>query len=326
MLVELERRSDQVSGSIMAHRASVDIFSPIDLLKTYTDLKSANSPILYSYQDIPQRNGYVLYHEDSDQNELALSSNKKEITVRYPNSQLRRGEVIFSAAYPLIESQLQEQGYLTCHAACLVIEDHGVLLLGPSGSGKTSVVLELCQKYGAKLIGNNSCIVGLEDSLKTVEGTKSLTLRYSSMLQDHPELAYLFSEDKKDPWRKKISVAPEKIGIQTHDEPINVESAYLLHIDNTLSELYRDRASSLDDKLYLYDNFSRIIRLTGMIPLVGDKYEFSSYFPSLDKKQYYQARIALIDYLENNLFMNRITGSLNRVVDFIANQAKEVAK
>lgn len=326
MSTEFEYRGIPNEGSIQAHKASVDIVSSLDLQRTYNDLKAANAPIIYSYQQLPQRNGYILYHEESNINELIISSDKKEITVSYPDSQLRNGEVIFSAAYPLIESQLQEQGYLTCHAACVVIEGQGILLLGPSGSGKTSTVLELCQKYGAKLMGNNSCIIGLDNSLKIVEGTKSLTLRYSSVVQDHPELTHLFGTDEKDPWRKKISLSPEEIGIQTQEETVNIESAYLLHVDNTLSQLYKDKASALDDKLYLYDNFSRIIRLTGMTPLVGDKYDFSSYFPSLDKQQYYEGRVALIGHLQDKLSMDRLTGPLDRVVGFIVEQAKEKAK
>ena len=326
MSAEFEHRGIPNKGSIQAHRASVDIVSPLDLQRTYQDLKDANAPIIYRYQQLPQQNGYVLYHEESDVNELTISSDQKEIIVRYPDSQLRNGEVLFSAAYPLIESQLQEQGHLTCHAACVVVEGQGVLLLGPNGSGKTSAVLELCRKYGAKLMGNNSCIIGLDNALRTVEGTKSLILRYSSIVQDHPELTHLFNADEKDPWRKKISVAPEEIGIQTQEEPVSVESAYLLHVDNTLLELYRDKANALDDKLYLYDNFSRIIRLTGMTPLIGDKYDFSSYFPSLDKQQYYEGRIALIGYLQDKLLMDRLTGPLDRVVGFIADEAKEKAK
>lgn len=327
MSTEFEHRGTPNEGSIQAHRASVDIISSLDLQRTYHDLRAVNAPIIYSYQKFPQRNGYVLYHEESDVSQLTISSNQKEITVSYPDSQLRNGEVLFSAAYPLIESQLQEQGYITCHAACVVIEGQGVLLLGPNGSGKTSTVLELCRNYGAKLMGNNSCIIGLDNSLKTIEGTKSLTLRYSSVDQNHPELTHLFSiDEEKDPWRKKISVAAEEIGIQTQEEPVNVESAYLLHVDNTLLQLYKDKASSLDDKLYLYDNFSRIIRLTGTIPLVGDKYNFSSYFPSLDRQRYYEGRVALIGHLQDKLSMDRLTGPLDRVVDFIIEQAKEKAK
>lgn len=326
MSIESEPKNIPESVSISAHNASVDISSALDLENAYNDLRTSNAPIIYRYQKTPQGSGYVLYHEDSGDNEVAISSDHKEVIVRYPASQLRNGEVLFSAAYPLIESQLQEQGYLTCHAACVEIEGHGVLLLGPNGSGKTSAVLELCQEYGAKLMGNNSCVIGLDNSLKTVEGTKPLTLRYSSILQDHPELSYLFSPDEKDPWTKKVSVAPQEIGIKTREEPINVESAYLLHVDNGLPKLYRAKTSELDDKLYLYDNFSRIIRLTGMIPLVGDKHDFSTYFPSLDKPQYYKGRIALTGYLQDDLSMERLTGPLDRVVDYIVQRAKEVAK
>lgn len=326
MSVEFDSKNLVHQGSIQAHRASVDIISGLDLQKTYEGLKTANVPIIYRYKEAFQGNGYIVHHEDSVANDLALSSNQREITVRYPNSQLRNGEGLFSLAYPLIESQLQEQGYLTCHAACVVIEGHGVLLVGPNGSGKTSVVLELCQKYDAKLMGNNSCIIGLDNSLRTVEGTKSLTLRYSSVVQNHPEFIDLFTADEKDPWRKKISVAPEEIGIKTQEEPVVIESAYLLHVDNTLSELYKDKSSALDDKLYLYDNFSRIIRLTGMTPLIGDGYDFSSYFPSLDRQQYYEGRVALIGYLQDSLSLARLTGSLERVAGFIVEKEKEKAQ
>ncbi|MCL4418011.1 MAG: hypothetical protein M1308_00160 [Actinobacteria bacterium] len=312
------------SGAIKAYTASVDIVSGLDLNKTYQELRKSKLPIIYTYDSNPQNNGYILQHEDSEQSSLSISLDHKEVVIRSPRIKLRQGEVLFSAAYPLVESQLQNEGYLTCHAACVVLEDKGILLLGPNGSGKTSVVLELCKKYEAKLSGNNQCIIGMDNSLRVADGTKPITLRYSSVNQDHPEYVGLFEKDDKDPWRKKISVNPEEIGISTHRGPVNISSAYLLHVDNTLTDLYKDKANALDDKLYLYDNFSRIIRLTGMTPLLGDTYDFSSYFPSLDTPELYKNRIAVIGHLQDKLDMERLTGPLDRVVGYITEKTKGV--
>lgn len=326
MSIESSIQRTPETASINAYNASVDIVSGIDLGSAYKRLIEVKAPIIYRYNNTSQENGFTLYHEDSDKNEIYVSSDRMEIEVRYPNSQLRSGEVLFTVAYPLIETQLQEQGYLTCHAACVEVEGNGVLLLGPNGSGKTSAVLELCKNYDSKLVGNNSCIIGLDNSVRTVEGTKPLTLRYSSIIQDHPELSSKFPLDAGDPWTKKISVSPEEIGIETRNTPINIDSAYLLHVDNTLTTLYRQRANSLDDRLYLYDNFSRIIRATGMTPLLGDSFDNFSYFPSLDKKEYFQKRASLIGYVQNNLFMERLTGPLKMITDYISQHAKEVSK
>jgi hypothetical protein len=322
--MSLEHEQRHNSGAIKAHTASVDIVSNLDLSKTYQDLRSAKLPMIFSYVGTPLNSGYILQHEDSEQSSISVSNDHKEVVVRAPKSDLRQGEVLLSAAYPLVESQLQEEGYLTCHAACVVLEGKGILLLGSNGSGKTSVVLELCQKYGAELTGNNQCIIGMDNMLRVADGTKPITLRYSSVNQDHPEYVVLFKKDDKDPWRKKISVNPEEIGINVHEGPVDISSAYLLHVDNTLTDLYKDKARALDDKLYLYDNFSRIIRLTGMTPLLGDEYDFSSYFPSLDTPQLYNNRLAVIGHLQDKLAMERLTGPLDRIVGYITEKTTEV--
>lgn len=312
--------------STKVHTASVDIFSDFDLGEVYQRLKAANNPIIYDYDAESTHNGYRVVYEDSPSSKRNISLDKSEIEVSYPRSEMRRGELLFSLAYPLLESQLQAGGHLTCHAACVQVEDQGILLLGPNGSGKTSVVLDLCKNYGGRLVGNNTCIIGLNNqTLETVKGTKPITLRQASVLQNMPDLNYLFPEKSGDPWTEKVSVKPEDIGIDTVAEPVVVNSAYLLHVDNTLLDLYQSRANKLDDKLYLYDNFSRIIRLTGLTPLVGSDYQFASYLPSLDTEDYYNQRVSIINFLQEVVSLSRLSGSLERVTNFIFNRAKEIA-
>lgn len=311
--------------SIRISSFAVDILTHVDLCNTHRDLCAAQFPPIFDCVSFPSNSGYYLIHHESDEETITISADQKTITAAYPTSCLRGGEALFYLAYPLLESQLQEAGFLTCHAACVCLDGKGILLLGKEGSGKTSTAITLCKDYNARLVGNDQCILGIaNDQCTVIRGTRFLWLRYESMKRNHPYLMSLFSAITSDGWTTKLAVHPEGIGIGLQSDPVIIVGVYLLHIDNNQLDMSIENADNLVTKLYLNENFSRYIRMTCSPVLTGENLEYSAYLPSFDRESYFWKRIDLINTLLYKLGITYLSGSLAAVSTWIVNKTNKM--
>ncbi len=235
------------------------------------------------------------------------------------------GETLLYAAYPLLEVQRQRQQWLSAYAAAVSLGEHGVLLLGKSGAGKTSVVIDLCRRYGAQLIGNDLAILGLkEEDLFVKGGTKFLFLRFESIRRSLPDLIKLFPDRPSDGWSHKIKVDPETLGITARLSPAPVKLIVSLHIDDQLPALHVQAGENLATKLFLIENFSRYIKGSCSNVLGGEGFEQLGFIPSYDGLDFYDFRRNLVKVVLTRI--KYVSGPLNLVTDYIAGRILQPPK
>lgn len=258
----------------------------------------------------------------SESKEVSVQYYRQHAKINAPWSELREGEALLYAALPFIEVQYQRMGYVTSHAAAVAFPQGAVILLGPGGAGKTTTALTLCQRYGAKLIGNNLVVVGIDQQSRQIMirgGTKFLHLRHESIRRNMPDLLYLFYPSGEDPWLNKIVMKAVDIGISVQEEPTPLFGAYLVHVDETQSLFFAKPADSVDTRLYLNENFSRYIRGTNVTLLKKDL-SFLGFVPSFDSMALFKRRSILIEKLLKEPPMLYVSGNLNEVASFIASR------
>ena len=75
-------------------------------------------------------------------------------------------------------------------------------------------------------------------------------------------------------------------------------------------------------KVNLYENFSRYIRGSSLIPFLGGIGGNSiGYIPPLDQLKFHKQRVMLINYLVNDIGITHISGgNLQELCDFIDNK------
>ncbi len=61
-----------------------------------------------------------------------------------------------------LTAELEEDGWVMVHAACVVDGDAGAVVVGPKGSGKSTTALGLAAGYGFGLLGNDRCFARVE--------------------------------------------------------------------------------------------------------------------------------------------------------------------
>ncbi|MCK4295284.1 MAG: hypothetical protein KAX28_01340 [Candidatus Marinimicrobia bacterium] len=307
--------------SIHVGKYSVNIITSLDIFKAYQNMiESGFVPIFNCLQE-RSRSNYFVYHLESDENKICFSSDYHTITALFPSKILQNGKTLLYIAYPLIEYQLQNEGLLTAHSACVEIDNKGVLLLGKIGSGKTSTAITLCKDYNGKLIGSDVCIIGLRDNKPVaIHGTHYFFLRKKSVEKTLPWLLEKFTyRSEKDPWLDKIKIYPSELGFETCQYPVEINKVYFLHIDNEQNELHVTPADNLVNRLYLNENFSRYIRMTVSTILCGDKNDFCGYYPSLDSEVFYYNRINFINKLVYSIGIQYISGPLSSAANYIYN-------
>jgi|GEM_PF-1301500 len=295
----------------------VNVFSDFDVYSYFREEKFSREHIaLNIFRNQIKTSFGVYYHNDSLR---TLRYYEKEVHIVCPWEQTGDGHILLYAAYPFFEFQRQKSGYVSAYSAAVALKGKGILFFGKIGAGKTSLSLDLCRRYGAVLIGNDLTIVGLENQeIYLKEGTKFFFLRYESVRRNMPVFLSLFPEKPEDSWLCKVKVAPEQLGIQIARGEILADKIYLVHIDESSTSLLVQKDDTLVTKLFLNENFSRYIRGTSLALLVGEKLEFLGYVPSYDKIEFYDFRVRLIEAIMSRIFY--ISGSLNAVSDYIANQ------
>lgn len=78
----------------------------------------------------------------------------------------------------VIQVCMQRRGLYYVHSAAVDIGGSGILLLGDSGAGKTTAPLSACKDFGARIIGDDSAIIGEENQMAvTLAGNNTLFCR-----------------------------------------------------------------------------------------------------------------------------------------------------
>jgi hypothetical protein len=244
----------------------------------------------------------------------------KSVLVTMPLEQLQSGEILFYAALPFLEVLHQRKRVVTMHAAAVEFGGKVILLLGKAGAGKTSLTLSLCRNHRARLIGNDIVKVGLVNgSVQASAGSKYFFLREESIKRNIPDLLSLFPQSEKDPWTHKIYCSPERLGVPTCEEETPITKSYLVHVDETLDELYTTSANKMDTRLYLNENMSRYIRGTA-IALFGQGSQFMGYVPSFDSSDFFNMRVGLTEALISDTKMVYLSGNLHDTCQFIVKE------
>lgn len=244
----------------------------------------------------------------------------KSVLVTMPLEQLQSGEMLLYAALPFLEVLHQRKQVVTMHAAAVEFGGRAILLLGKSGAGKTSLTLSLCRNHRARLIGNDIVKVGLvDDSVQACAGSKYFFLRQESIKRNIPDLLSLFPQSVKDTWTHKIYCSPERIGVPTCEGETLITKSYLVHVDETMDDLYTISADNMDTRLYFNENMSRYIRGTA-IALFGQGSQFIGYVPSFDSSDFFNMRVRLTEALISNTKMVYLSGNLRDICRFIVKE------
>ncbi|MFA5184266.1 MAG: hypothetical protein WC456_01950 [Patescibacteria group bacterium] len=303
--------------SIASDGEMIDFYSEVDLYSKLNQPKLLEDHLDFAVSQKYAQSEHKLYYYDCSLDDAAVTYYEKSVCVSYPWAKMNRGETLLYAAYPLLELQRQKKRWLTAYSAAVSLAGSGILLLGKSGAGKTSVTIDLCRRYGAKLIGNDLTVLGRpEDSLLLKGGTKFFLLRLTSIRKSLPDLVRLFPPTDSEPWSHKIKVAPSELGIDTMLGRVPIRKIFSLHIDEEQSGLYYAHDQKLATKLFLIENFSRYIRGSCINVLGGEKFDQLSYVPSYDSSELFVFRRALIDAILAEIIY--ISGPLKLVSDYIA--------
>lgn len=246
----------------------------------------------------------------------------KSVRLIVPLEQLRTGEFLLYAALPFLEVLHQRKRMVTMHAAAVELGGRAILLLGKAGAGKTSIALSLCRNHRARLIGNDVVKVGIargSGSITALSGSKYFFLRQESIKRNIPNLLSLFPQSEKDPWTHKIYCLPDMLGIAVCIDKPSIARSYLVHVDETMEELYTTSADKTDTRLYLNENMSRYIRGTA-IALFADNSRFMGYVPSFDTSDFFNMRVELTENLISQSKMRYLSGNLQDTCQYIISE------
>lgn len=296
---------------------SVGVWSDTDLAPTFAKWKGFLHLTGVTVGPSSDQEFIVRYNNTSFE---SVIYSDKSVLVTMPVTQLQSGEVLLYAALPFLEVLHQRNRVVTMHAAAIEFDGKAILLLGKAGAGKTSLTLSLCRNHRARLIGNDVVKVGLVgSSVQACAGSKYFFLRRESIKRNIPDLLSLFPRSEKDSWTHKIYCSPERLGVPTCAEKTPITKSYLVHVDETMDELYATSASNMDTRLYLNENMSRYIRGTA-IALFGQGSQFMGYVPSLDSPDFFSMRVGLIEALISATEMMYLSGNLHDACQLIVKE------
>ncbi|MDD2732080.1 MAG: hypothetical protein PHI53_02695 [Candidatus Pacebacteria bacterium] len=274
---------------------------------------------------------YSIFYFPGKEIKLIYSKDKCSIKLYGPLNYFIDGQAIAYLIYSLLELDRQEYNQTTAHLAACSKNGRAVILLGERGAGKTSILLMLCRDYGYKLIANDIALIGFNKQRGKsfiVDGTKIFGLRHTAAEKNHPDLLKLFPKTIKDSWTTKLFISPYEINVQIENKKVVVSSVFFCHLDSGIRKIFLDRMSGSWIKINLYENFSRYIRGSALIPFLdGKNYSNIGYIPNLDTIEFHQKRINLINYLVNKLGITYISGSdIHKICDIIHKKHRKVAK
>ena len=317
--------TQQYTCSVYSGDVAINFLSSVDLYSLFSRKSYTRSFPEFICEREAAASHFAVKYEDCDDSYLKYEEHI--VSVHFPWRQMREGETILYLGYPYLEYQRQLNGELTCHAASFAYNGKGYMLLGKEGSGKTTTVIRLCRDKRCYLVSNDLCLIK-HDGQDTylLGGTRFFFVRKASMQRSLPELLSHFKESELDPWRDKVVVEADQLGIQKQKTSVPLRGVFIVHIDETQESVYINKIDDLVTRLFLNENFSRYIRSTCTTMLGGERYDILGYIPSLDNRSLFERRKALINHMIYDVGIYYISGKsediTETICDWIANESK----
>lgn len=300
---------------ICSYGSKAKVYSNIDLFPMLFKIKdNVDMPDWTIQKSCDTKVDVIVDYKDSD--DCYLDYQENAIQLAYPFSSLDGGRELLYIVNSAFELVRQQKNQVSFHGACIAYEETAKLILGKAGAGKTSIVLEASRKYGAKLIANDITIIDYKmlNSVIAVGGTKYITLRRESIRRNLPELENLyFNERALDLWLEKKRFNCAELGITQSEDNIPINKVFFVHVDEQMKELVTKKGNTIENRLYLYENFSRGIRNTQTALFIDGRLD--GFIPSFDSKKLSIERNKLINSLVEN--SEYVSGNIQNVTEYI---------
>lgn len=306
--------------------AKVTIDTDVDLKKYVEENKDRfNFPNLKILDIEHENNENIFEYRNVDIDDSSIICDNNKIQLHYPIKELTKQNIIYSARY-LLEKQWGENGKATCHSACVEKDGKAILILGNEGAGKTSIALNLCMRYGYNLISNDQTIIGKQDDiLMAFGGTKFISLRYTSVKENMPNLIKVFGEKEIEEWSEKVIVMARDLEIKEVNEKVPIEQVVRVHTDNRIDSLKSSQGDNWRNNFLLYEILTENIRNTNST--IVDKYGHPiGYVPSYDTKEMYEKRVDVINTINKNKYYRYLSGNMIDIINNIESIHKSICK
>lgn len=129
-----------------------------------------------------------------------------------------------------------------------------------------------------------------------------------------------FPVNPTDPWSTKIKLTAAKLGILTCTEGCIIDQAYLVRVDDRMTDCFAERRSDVMLKIMLNENFSRYIRGSCLMLLGGQHLDCQGFIPSFDRPDLAAFRYEVIKRLLERMVY--IAGPLDKVVQVVTQTAE----
>ncbi len=305
---------------------SVNVFSSTDSFLPLFAGKGEYIPFIPGWEcstrKIKTPYSLYYYHRKGNSN-LIYSPNKKSVRVYGDMRYFSDGQTLAYLIFSLLELERQKHYETTAHLASCSRNGKGIILLGERGAGKTSLLLALCKDYGYKLIANDIAVIGFDKKLNHAyvrDGTKIFGLRHAVAKMHHPDLLKFFPKDVVDSWTTKSFILPREIGVQVENKKISISKIFFCHLyANRNKRFFSKKMTGSWIKVNLYENFSRYVRGSSIIPFLdGSGGSNIGFIPPLDKNNFHKQRVKFINYLVDDLGITYVSsGNLHEICEFI---------
>jgi len=282
--------------------ATVLIESTLDLGRALDGLRRSGESALYTLEPCGRddtaygRAARVVHVNESTSTGAWYDADRRVLRLCADDGDLTGPRLLY-LSYLVLEAELHRLGFVTLHAAAAARDGRAVLLLGSAGAGKTTTALRLCCDHGCELVGNDLVVVGGQGGVAAVVGTAHLRLRHSSIAQVLPELLGLFPPVVADPWRTKVDVTPDQVGVSVSRDVAEIAAVVFVHVDTGYPSVVTDHGDSLVHRLNLYENALRYIRAASTPWLLDDSGRYGPFVPSFDDPLAHAARTATLTCL-----------------------------
>lgn len=186
----------------------------------------------------------------------------------------------------VIQVCMQRRGLYYVHCAAVDIGGSGILLLGDSGAGKTTAALSACKDFGARIIGDDSAIIGEENQMAvTLAGNSTIFCReryseafsYDNMNKNYYMSVPRFTESSLV--RMIVSLTPyceNKTNINTGQGLRKMLDLMSLHIAGIGYYYLPDRLiyPNMDNSVFAKERFlfaTRLVNSVHVYELCGDR-------------------------------------------------------